>query len=240
MAQIKNKYIIGTGWWCDGSGKHRGSLANDSSDEIREKDFFDIWYNSIIQFSHPEKILIIDSDSPVKPDLFNKNLCIHLNMIQNFGHPLEERCFGKMSGWERSLLLGLVYTYFNDIPYFVYVEQDCIINGNEIIEASIENMKGFDYSHGLNKTDGFEVECSFVIIDTRITIDFIKCCAQFQKPDKWQLPEVKWVGLKKIFKYTPLLFGYGRERPIDFTKKFWYAQHLKHDELVQIKSDRYK
>ena len=82
------KYIIGTGWWCDGSGKHAGSIQKHikSYDFIRQKEFFNIWYHFINKYTCPEKIIITGSDSPVRPDLPDDPRIEFVNLRKNFGH----------------------------------------------------------------------------------------------------------------------------------------------------------
>lgn len=83
---MKNKYVIGTGWWCnkDNSGLHAGSKEY-TSPETRKAEFFDFWYKSIKQNTNPEKIIIIDSNSPTKPDYkkYNDDRIEWINLNKN-------------------------------------------------------------------------------------------------------------------------------------------------------------
>jgi len=48
------KYIIGTGWWCDGSGEHAGSKQShlNSDTFIRTKEFFKLWYYFVNKYTN--------------------------------------------------------------------------------------------------------------------------------------------------------------------------------------------
>ena len=62
-------YIIGTGWWCDDTGVHSHTKHQKYVDtSTRKKDFFDLWYKSIRKFTNPQSIIVVDSNSPVKPN----------------------------------------------------------------------------------------------------------------------------------------------------------------------------
>ena len=132
-------YIISTGWWCDGTGIHAGSVNNKSSNFTRSPAFFDIWIEQVLKVSKPQKILITDSKSPVDyPRKITKNgLVEFVSLNQNFGHAIN--CEGKYCGWTRSILNGAFYSYINDCD-FVYVEQDCLLFGEGIIEKAFESM----------------------------------------------------------------------------------------------------
>ena len=78
-------YIISSGWWCDGSGQHAGSLCNSSDNIIRKEEFFDLWYYSIDKYTDPKKIIIIDSNSPVKPFIADDPRIEWVSLIKNFG-----------------------------------------------------------------------------------------------------------------------------------------------------------
>jgi hypothetical protein len=101
-------YIVGTGWWCTtqdmrSEQKQRKFLG---SDFIRGRDFHKIWYKSLCENTSPKKIVIVDSNSPVKPDLnIDDHRIEFISLPFNAGHSTKH--IGKWSGWMRSVLLGL-------------------------------------------------------------------------------------------------------------------------------------
>lgn len=80
------KYIIVTGWWCPGEGADtRDQLLGD--DSIRSADFHRLWYSAINRFTAPEKIVVIDSGSPVKPPLAERDPRLeYISFNHNAGH----------------------------------------------------------------------------------------------------------------------------------------------------------
>ena len=239
-------YIICSGWWCDGSGTHGGRPLG--SPETRKVKFFKFWLKQIHKYSNPVKIFITDSASPITPNQKNDFLeyrendkfnCVLMpiewvSLIKNFGHAADMDINDKLCGFTRSILLGIFYCLMNNIQYFVYIEQDCIIHGENIIETAIKNMKGYDYSHGIQYQRMHKCETSFIILRQKIFMPFIQHMLSYEESDKEYIPERKFKDLKKKFKYIALPFGYGRDRPINFENEHFYFQHATDEELKNI------
>ena len=258
-----SKYIIGTGWWCDGSGKHpRGSRKIEKTcDFIRSRDFFEVWHRFIDTYTTPEKIIVIDSDSPVKPELPDDGRIEFVSLKENFGHAYHANRIGRRSGWSRSVLGGAFYSYLNDADYFVYVEQDCLVRGAGWIEACLRALKKGSIMFGDGEGTPQTIQQSLVIIHNSFIPVFInRLVKEFDKSMKviasrssdgnWETgtkglfgrkniafkdhtPESRWHrAFRKDADYIP--FGYGRSRPIDFDAEHLYAQHWTKDELETL------
>lgn len=233
-------YIVHSGWWCDESQRHIGANYNESDDRIRTPKFFDVWYDCVTKFSNPEKIIVVDSASPLKPDVSGKSV-EWVNLKTNFKHGMI--CEGKFGGWTRAFALGAMYAYLNDAEYSVFLEQDCLIVGEGIIERAIENMTRADISYGGSSV--VRIEQSFVIIKRDYILTFLHDFLGMKQSDRDLFTEVKFqriqkreyalsfVGLNKS-RFTPLPFGFGRNRPIDCTQKHLYAQQWSRDELQEL------
>ncbi|MDD5089241.1 MAG: hypothetical protein PHI18_10670, partial [bacterium] len=129
-------YIIHSGWWCDGTNAHPG--ATKSSDaRIRSREFFDVWYDFVRAYTTPEKILVVDSASPERPNLEGKDVEF-VSLKRNFLHGMQ--CDTKYGGWTRAFFTGAFYAMMNDAEFSVFIEQDCLVAGAGIIERAIENM----------------------------------------------------------------------------------------------------
>ena len=232
----KMKYVIGTGWWCDGSGKHAGSANNTSTESTRKKDFFKTWRHFIEKYTKPEKIIITDSNSPIPPD-FNgtDGRYEYIKLTDNFGHASVSDT--DMCGWTRSFLNGAFYAYITNADYYVYIEQDCLVVGDNIIEKIIDNLGYFQVSHGLWE-HAYKVEQSFVIIRKDAIVKFIKDYTDLSEgsPDSAITPEQKFNVFVEngTFNFKELPIPYGRTRPIDFDREYFYAQHLNDEELNAI------
>lgn len=225
-------YIIGTGWWCDGSGKHASSVNNNSTDLTRHQKFSLIWSHFIKKYSNPQRIIVVDSNSP---EPFEAIIDYDfIRMTRNFGHAIN--CDTHLCGWTRSLLISAFYAFMNDMHY-VYIEQDVLIHGENIIERAIENLHDADFSHGTWEHN-YKVEQSFVVIKWGAILRFIGAYMSFGQSDKEMRPELKFhqMGDSHLsshgnLRFKELPFGYGRRRPIDFDDNHFYAQHWTDEEL---------
>tara|TARA_B100000963_G_scaffold49152_1_gene37362 strand:- start:6149 stop:6940 length:792 start_codon:yes stop_codon:yes gene_type:complete len=250
--KLRYSYIIGSGWWCGENQKSENRVIF-GDDSIRGKDFHKLWYESVCKYTNPEKIIIIDSNSPIKPDLYKGDARIEfLSFPLNAGHSTDHK--GKYSGWMRSILLGLEYAYLSDTEYFVYVEQDALLFGNNIVEKCIDKMtKPYMFGSGLGTKQ--PLQQSFFIIRRDGMEKFIKRIQNISALDSKYSPEMKFTSactllwyympeflfdirgfwrLVKLYtncNYLPI--GYGRKRPIDFNDDLFYFQHGNKDELDQ-------
>ena len=79
--------MVGTGWWCDGSGGHAGSRQKHlvSSSFNRSPDFFPFWHSFVDRYTDPVQIVVVDSASPVRPNLPEDSRIQFLSMAKNFG-----------------------------------------------------------------------------------------------------------------------------------------------------------
>lgn len=228
------KYIIGTGWWCDGTGIHTHSNHQKTVDkETRQKDFFNLWYTSIKKFTNPKKIIVIDSNSPVKPDLRDKDVILH-SLDKNYGASLDGTRNKQLSGWDRSILLSASMAFFEDIDYFVYIEQDCLIYGNGIIEYAIDKMGKLPIMLGSGKNTPQPIQQSFIIIKKDFIPTFLNIETTLNTTQLTIDSEKRYADEFKKY-YTFLPFGYGRQRPINYKEKYFYAQHLNTEELKEFK-----
>jgi hypothetical protein len=229
---------------------------------IRSADFHRLWLEAVKKFTRPEKIYIIDSNSPLKPPL-DEDIEELVELIENAGHSTNHT--GKLCGVSRAHLLGMSLALANEVDYWVYIEQDALIYGEGIIERCIEGMKK-PYMFG----DGFgtpqPVQHSLMIVRTDAVADFIKHFTSIKARDNDISPEVKFAlatsrvlrllpeslfrdihtpGLKnrilwrlfRIFRgFDAVPFGYGRVRPIDFEDPHFYFQHGTIDEIEKYKA----
>ena len=94
------RYVIGSGWWAtDDSPPKRRKKGGD--DLIRSAAFHRVWYESLCRFTNPDKIILVDSASPVPPPLNEGDDRIEfVSLDRNYGHPTT--CDSQLSGWSRS------------------------------------------------------------------------------------------------------------------------------------------
>lgn len=235
-------YIIHSGWWCDETGRHIGAQYNESDDRIRTPRFFDVWYDCVTRFANPLQIFVADSASPLKPDLTGKHV-EWVNLQQNFQHGMI--CVGQYGGWTRAFALGAMHAYLNDADYSVFLEQDCLIVGEGIIERAIASMGRARISYGA--TSPVRIEQSFVIIRRDYILKFLGDFLGMKQSDRDLFTEVKFQRLQKRARvlralglpapgFAPLPMGFGRNRPLDVTVAQFYAQQWSRAELEALQA----
>lgn len=209
MNKTSYKYIIGSGWWCDQQVREHVYGAS----TIRAKEFHNIWYRSVNLFTKPEKILIVDSHSPIKPELNTDDKKLEfISLNENGGHGKHHR--GKFNGWTRSVLMGLEYADMCDADYFVYVEQDCLLYGKDIIENSIAQMSK-PYMFGSAKGSGtwHPLQQSLFIIQKNKIAEFHANYKKIKYKDGLIEPEIKFcMATSKILMLLPHWIHVVRDR----------------------------
>jgi hypothetical protein len=250
-------YIITTGWWSTkDDNDNRKIKVGDSF--IRSKEFHNkLWYKAVNRFTNPLKVYIIDSNSPEKPILNKKNEVL-IELLENAGHSTNHS--GKLCGVSRAHLLGMSIAMANEVDYWVYIEQDALIFGDNIIEECIKRMKK-DYMFGYGLGTPQPVQQSLMIMKTDAIPRFIQRFNAIKAKDSEISPEVKfaiasspmlkkipeifyknmeknsflkrvmWKVIKHFKGFDYIPFGYGRVRPIDFKDQYFYFQHASEDEI---------
>lgn len=251
--------MIASGWWCSNDVNDRSESFGSGAQ--RKSEFHSLWHESISTFTNPEQIVIIDSASPILPELKTKETWISLTT--NFGHSTKH--IDRLCGVSRSFVLSLMYCLMNDYDYWVYVEQDCLLFGDGIVENEIgKDKKGLLFGSGSGTPQ--PVQHSFMIIRKDKILSFVGSYLKIKAPDRSISPEVKFAIAASIWlKYIPELYfvwmekrqgfiaklmrklfwklymvspgyqkisiGYGRDRPINFNDKWFYFQHGSDSEL---------
>lgn len=257
----KYKYVITTGWWCTNDDDQETRKSFIGSNKIRTRGFFRLWLNAVNSFATPEKILIVDSASPVKPVLPDDTRIETISIDCNAGHSTNH--IGKYSGVTRAHIIGMNYALTCEVDYWVYIEQDALIYGEKIIENCIENMKqGIMFGDGEGTPQPMQ-QSLMIIKKDKIPL-FLKRLTDIKSSDNQISPEMKfamatsrialmlpeflfygWGGknsnrfikrkmnfiIKVLGTFDRLPIGYGRKRPINFNDKSFYFQHGNEEEL---------
>lgn len=248
-------YIVGTGWWCTNEDdklvqKSRKFLG---ANLIREQDFHKFWYQSICKNTSPKKVIIVDSNSPAKPSINSNDARIEfVSLPFNAGHSTDH--IGKWSGWMRAVIFGLMYAQMADADYYVYVEQDVLLQGEGIIEHCIKSMRS-PYMFGSGEGTPQVLQQSFFIVHNRGIGDFLSRLSSIPITDCDLCPEDKFAIatspiltqlspllvrlsiskrrriIGRFSNYDLLPVGFGRSRPINFNEQFFYFQHGTEEEL---------
>ena len=153
----------------------------------------------------------------------------------NWGHVFDMWHEGRFGGWSMGFMHGMMQAYARGCDY-IYKEEDCFAFGDWVEEMYSVNKKMLigEYDHPL------KIEQSLVLIRWDFIPDFLSAFLAIKESDKHVWPEKKFSLIMEKFPeeigFIP--FGYGRNRPIDFGKKTWYAQKFSASELKILDSLR--
>lgn len=186
-SDTKYKYVVTSGWWC-------GDVVDEKrvrygSEEIRSVAFFRKWKTSVLKHSAPQKILVVDSNSPTQPEPQDLNDVEFVSLSENAGHSTSHT--GKYCGYMRSVIMGLTYASLCDCDYWVYVEQDALLQGEGIIEHCIKQMEKpfmFGDASGVPQL----LQQSMIIIRRDGFEDFLKYLNEIELSDSLIPPETKF------------------------------------------------
>jgi len=249
-------YLIGSGWWCSDADErsinpNRKLLGDDG---IRAAGFFRVWLDSVSRCTAPASIVVIDSQAPVKPDPTLRAQVAWIELPFNAKHSTNH--VGQWSGWMRSVLMSGHYALNSDADYFVYVEQDCLLQGEGIIEHCIAQMTT-DLVFGSGEGTPQPLQQSFFIVRRRSLARFLDNLVALRATDRDLAPEWKFVfatwrplvvaanlgllerrvirqlvlRIARRFFYDHLPVGAGRTRPIPTKDHYYYFQHGTAEEL---------
>jgi len=233
------KIVVGTGWWCSG-GRTSWMIGDDLT---RSPEFFALWYRQVMKSLNPLTVFVTDSHSPKKPpfDRFDRVAWVELD--RNYGHAIDIRTGNskaKLSGFTRSVLLGASFALSCDADFYIYVEQDCLLRGENLLAEAIGDQE-FDFFCGQRTQGGRGIENriaapmlqqSLMIVKGNGLERFITNLLVARETDGELSPEVK---MERDFKpFGQVLIPYGRSRPIEFSRSHFYAQHLTKEELGQF------
>ena len=130
------KVVVGSGWWCADDG----SKPWISDEIVASPRFFELWYQQVKRCLAPERIFVTDSRSPVTPDLAGKPELEWCSLDRNYGHSLDIlRGISKtrLCGFTRSVILACAYALCCDADFYVYVEQDCLLRGDDLLKVAL-------------------------------------------------------------------------------------------------------
>ena len=200
--------------------------------EQAQPEFFNEWLSYVDRFLSPEKIIVVDSASPMKP-VFDDDRIEFISLTENFLRAMH--CTStKYCGWSRAFLMGAFYALMNDMDY-VFIEQDVLFRG-DIVGTVFQEMEenGKTYAHGL-WSHRYRVEQSLVMIRHLSILRFMNEYMAIRSSDGKMRPEQKFDEMSKRMNLHELPFGYGRQRPVNFDDEVFYLQQLSPEELKTMR-----
>ncbi|MDP9837770.1 hypothetical protein J2T09_002527 [Neorhizobium huautlense] len=213
-------YSIVTGWYADHAQRDYKTYGDEF---VRSARCFDLWYHCIQRFTDPKSILIIDSASPVLPELPADPRISQVRLQKNFGHAAQDIDF--LCGWSRALILGLMYGYANGDEYTVLIEQGTLFHGQDIIEQQIAAHPDADIIAPNGNETPQPLQTGIMIFRTAIIPRFVANYQNITTSDKALSPEVKCAiaarGMRLAFSDLP----FGRRRPLDWKPSHFFLRH---------------
>jgi hypothetical protein len=235
------KIVAGSGWWCADS-PHDWTIGSSATRSVA---FFDIWYRQLVRCLGPERIVITDSASPIKPDYLSYPGIHWIELDRNYGHPNDlrtGRIRTRYSGYTRAVFNGAMYALCCDADFYVYVEQDCVLYGEDFLthavgDATEDILMGrvTEQGRGLGgRTAAAMPQQSLVVVRGAALPRFIEGIVNAPCTDGELSPEL--IMHDRLAPVGFLRVPYGRSRPIDFERDHFYAQHLDEEELRRFLS----
>jgi hypothetical protein len=233
------KVVVASGWWCDRL-PHDWTIGAISSRSIA---FFDVWYRQVMQCIAPERIVVTDSASPLKPDYLSYSGLQWIELDRNYGHANDVRVGAvktRYSGFTRSVINGAMYALCCDADYYVYVEQDCLVYGVDFLPQAIggspeDILLGPPTQNGRGIAGAIAapmIQQSLMVVARSGLERFLEGLLGAPWGDGERAPEETMRLRLAPFGFVQV--PYGRSRPIDFRQSHYYAQHLTDDELAQF------
>lgn len=230
------KVVVGSGWWS--SDAPSPWLVGDPA--LKRPQFFGLWLHLVRRYINPAQIVVVDSASPLKPPEMLRRSVLWTSLDRNYGHANDIRIGAiatKHSGFTKSVLLSAMYALCMDADLFCYVEQDCVMRGEAIIDRALAGraagiMIGRPTECGRGPDGGRAASMpqnSLIIVGRASLERFINGLLKGPESDGQLSPEIKLS--RDCAPVEWLAIPYGRSRPIDFAAPCYYAQHLTADEL---------
>ncbi|GEM_PF-2774697 len=217
---------ISTGWCAHKSGHNNASRSRLQNDELWMAQF---WTPGVLKQVKPDRLVYYMSNCDISAK--------ELYGVENAEFIYAARPAVELSyrhDWASSITMGAAYAYENGMD-MLYIEQDCMVkNIPAVLEFAQDKPICFGYGEW-SMYPGW-AECSLVWVRHNFLPTFIYRLMDsgFALLDgNSQKPEQLWMDLFGL-NCTVWPFGYGRKRPIDFTKPVFYAQQLTDSEIVSF------
>ena len=150
------------------------------------------------------------------------------------------RIDAKYCGFTRSVFLSATYALACDADYFIYVEQDCLVHGENLLGTLTRDLEhpillGRRVEGGVGiggRLAAAHTDQSLMLAHRGGLERYIAGIYAGEEGDGVVSPETKMERDLAPFGYIPI--PYGRSRPIDFSRSHFYAQQLTSLELERF------
>ena len=189
---------------------------------------------------NPHRIVVTDSAAPEKPDYRSFTNIHWIELDQNYGQPNDirvGRIQAKYSGFTRAVINGAMYALCCEADFYVFVEQDCLLYGDDFLNRAVANSNEdillgppTKNGKGLKGSVAAPMLQNALVIVRRTGLErFIDAILGAPWTDGEVSPEQTMK--RRMPPYGLIGIPFGRSRPIDFKEPNFYVHHLDDNEL---------
>src|SRR5258708_62906 len=137
--------LVATGWYAAHGPR---SYRTKGDDIIRGVGFRQLWWRSLDRYAAPGHVFIVDSASPVKPAdaACTSTRFQDVELLRDAGQA--ENGKTDYCGYMAGVILGLEFALHNDVEMFLYVEQDALLFGDDIVAKTKNALRRKDLVFG--------------------------------------------------------------------------------------------
>lgn len=133
-----SKILIISGWYATAAPRNYKTYG---SEKIRGNELRQLWLACVEKFLFADYIVYTDSNSPIQMEFTGSTRAVQKTfpLDLNPGHPQSTELH--YCGWSASAIIGLEYAQICDYDYVIYVEQDCLVYGEELLSILLESVE---------------------------------------------------------------------------------------------------
>jgi hypothetical protein len=212
-------YDIGTGYY-------------DTKDS---EEFFKLWMANTLKHTKPAEIIVANSAGKCLEEFGGT----WINFKHNYGHVQSLALTEKYGGWWLGFMASAMLAYCNHRD-FIYKEQDCLAFGPWLAHLyAVSKRTKAPVIIGRFTQHAYSVEQSLVLIRRYAILDFISKYLSIPGTEAVRVgrPELKFLSIMKAHPrmVTYMDMGCGRDRPIPYSAKCFYVQHIRPAEMKELK-----
>ncbi len=200
--------LVTTGWYSTVQPRTYQTFGDHS---IRGPEFRSLWWQSLQTFVSPSHVYVVDSASPVKPtdhalaqvDLRGVELLINPGHSQNTTH--------HYCGAMAAILMGMEYALYSGVDYYMYVEQDALIYGDQFLPTVEKELSKRGMVFG--GAPGRLVEHTVMAFERKVLRKFLSWVHSIDLSDRLIEPEYKFMHAASLMRHAPIMKLLSYERP---------------------------
>ena len=192
--------LVISGWYAADEPR---SYRTAGADFIRGVGFRPLWWRSLDKYVAPEHVFVVDSASPVKPDdaACTATKFQRVELLMNPGHSQDGKTH--YCGYMAAVILGLEFALHNDVEMFLYVEQDALLFGDDIVARTKSALRRRDLVFG--RGSGVDIQQSFFAANKKGIRQFLSALHAIDYSDKQIAPEHKFMFAGSRLLPSPLV-----------------------------------